>query len=518
MHLRTFAEGIFVNVRNCRTLLSHRSSSMSLDAVVRIAIEPIYSAIALVDPTTLSCTKPCRSGPGEIQIMNLKFARCWPVLLLALLTASCGGGGSSAIAPTLVSIAISPLVLRLAPDATEQLTVTGTYNNATTQSLTAASETFKSSNLNVASVSTTGLVTVAANAAVGATATISATDSASGVTTASSALVTVIAPGTGPTANSVAAAQATSINNALCGAFIEPYYWEIGDQNGTLVSGSRGTDSSGNAMLATTKVAVASASKLIYATYVAQLRGSFASLSGPDTNFLHFTSGYTNMGSASESVCPNTLNPDDVNQCLTLTNPQGVSFSARDPTTVGRFYYDSGHIENHASQLTPLGTVAVGSLGKTMTSLLGLNISILFGEPLLAGGAYMNAQDYAIILRRILDGTLVMRDALGTNPVCTQRAAPCNAAFSPIPEAWHYSLGHWVEDDPRTHGDGAFSSPGAFGFYPWIDKKKTYYGIISRAQSPEAGEQHGYASAQCGRLIRGAFMTGVEQTQPLPTN
>jgi hypothetical protein len=452
--------------------------------------------------------------------MNQQFARYWPVILSALLAASCGGGGGSAIAPTLASIALSPLAVRLAPDGTEQLTVTATYSNGTTQSLAATGETFQSSNANVASVSATGIVTVAANAAVGTTATISATDTASAVTTAAagSSLVTVIAPGMGPTPNSISAAKATSTNNALCGAFIAPYYWEIGDATGTLVSGSQGTNSSGDAVVATTKLAVASASKMIYATYVAQLRGSFANLTSQDTNFLHFTSGYTNMGSASESVCPQTLNPDDVNECLTLRNPQGVLFSAQDPSTIGRFYYDSGHMENHASQFTPLGVVGVGSLGQTMVSVLGLNVTILFGEPLLSGGAYMNAQDYALVLRRILDGTLVMRDALGTSPVCTQRAAPCNAAFTPIPEAWHYSIGHWVEDDPSTNGDGAFSSPGAFGFYPWIDKSKTYYGIISRAQSPEAGEQHGYSSAQCGRLIRAAFMTGIEQTQPLPAN
>ena len=42
-----------------------------------------------------------------------------------------------------------------------------------------------------------------------------------------------------------------------------------------------------------------------------------------------------------------------------------------------------------------------------------------------------------------------------------------------------------MEDDPAVHGDGAFSSPGAFGFYPWIDSSKSYYGIISRQQTGE---------------------------------
>ena len=78
--------------------------------------------------------------------------------------------------------------------------------------------------------------------------------------------------------------------------------------------------------------------------------------------------------------------------------------------------------------------------------------------------------------------------------------------YSPFGSSFHYSLGHWVEDDPTT-GDGAFSSAGLFGFYPWIDASKTYYGIIARFQvrSPGAGA----ASQACGAQIRKAWKTGV---------
>jgi hypothetical protein len=49
------------------------------------------------------------------------------------------------------------------------------------------------------------------------------------------------------------------------------------------------------------------------------------------------------------------------------------------------------------------------------------------------------------------------------------------------------------------------------GFYPWIDATKSYYGIISRFSTGGS-----YPSVQCGRLIRAAFITGVQQTGPLP--
>ena len=38
----------------------------------------------------------------------------------------------------------------------------------------------------------------------------------------------------------------------------------------------------------------------------------------------------------------------------------------------------------------------------------------------------------------------------------------------------HSALGHWVEED------GAYSSPGLYGFYPWIDHAQAWYGVIAR--------------------------------------
>jgi hypothetical protein len=78
---------------------------------------------------------------------------------------------------------------------------------------------------------------------------------------------------------------------------------------------------------------------------------------------------------------------------------------------------------------------------------------------------------------------------------------------APIPptESWHYSLGHWVEDDPKV-GDGAFSSAGLFGFYPWVDASKTWYGVVARMAPAGALD-----SVDCGRIIRKAWVTGQAQ-------
>jgi hypothetical protein len=320
----------------------------------------------------------------------------------------------------------------------------------------------------------------------------------------------------GPTAKSVAAAKATANDNALCAA-VAPFYWEIGDQHQALVTGSIGVDAQGHPITATTSMSIASASKWIYGTYAVQLRGAASNLTLADIAFLHFTSGYSNLGNSTTSACPSTDTPDTVNTCLTLINPaNNQPYSYQDPTTIGKFAYDGGHLENHASLYGALGNVLVGALGSTVAAMLGSGVTLFYTEPLLAGGLFTTADNYALILRHVLDGSLAMHDALGTHAVCTLPSASCNAASSPIPEAWHYSMAHWVEDDAATHGDGTFSSAGAFGFYPWIGASKQYYGVIARQVAANGAIRSGYNSAKCGRLIRRAWDTGVEQTGTIP--
>ena len=416
--------------------------------------------------------------------------------------------------PRLKSIALSPLTFSAAPGATQQLTVTGTYRDGKERTLSTSGEAFTSSNPAIATVSPEGLVTVVAGALVGATSTIGVTNTRTGISAMPGQTTVVTA--TTPSPTSVAAATATATDNALCGATISPFYWEIGDQNGPLVSGSIGTSSTGP-IVASTLLSIASASKLLYASYVVQVRGTAGNLSASDINFLHFTSGYTYMPeNGSTSICPATLSPNTINQCLKLTNTSGDSYSAQDPATVGAFDYDGGHMENHASQLMSLGNIGVHSLGSTIAAPLGLGVAFTYTEPLMSGGVATTASMYALVLRNILnvDNPLAMNDALGTSPVCTLPSSTCNAIYTPFPEeAWDYSIGHWIEDNPATNGDGAFNSAGSSGFYPWIDATKSYYGVLSR-DAPDGA----YSSVQCGRLIRRAFITGVEQTGTIPTN
>lgn len=311
------------------------------------------------------------------------------------------------------------------------------------------------------------------------------------------------APGSIDLAQRVSAASATAQSATNACAPIQPFFWEVGDQTGRLASGS--VQSSGGAATYTgsTLMGIASASKWLYGAYVVQRRQG--QLSDEDVKFLTFRSGYTYF-----SRC---LPGQTVDECVAYQNNDVYS-----PATDGRFSYGGGHMEKHAA-LNGLGPLDSAGLAVEMQSQLGTDVVMGYSQPQLAGGVVTNADAYGVFLRKILSGQLLMRGALGQDAVCTNPTTcpPGTAVHTPIPESesYHYAIGHWVEDDPNN-GDGAFSSAGAFGFYPWIDAGKTWYGIIARKDTSAISDPddpdsagHGYASARCGQLIRKAWISGV---------
>lgn len=244
---------------------------------------------------------------------------------------------------------------------------------------------------------------------------------------------------------------------------------------------------------------IASASKWIYGAYVAERRAGV--LTTEDIRFLSFRSGYTNF---TTTGCENL---DTVDGCVARSTNGVLS-----PVNVDKFYYDGGHMQKHASLPPPgmgLGAMANAALTAEMRRVLGNELGLSYAQPQLAGGVRVNASDYAVFLRKILNGQLQIGALLGAGATCTNPNTCPSARYTPITSGanWHYAIGHWVEDDPLT-GDGAFSSTGAFGFYPWINASKTLYGIIARVDAAGGG---GNASALCGALIRKAWETAVAQ-------
>lgn len=151
------------------------------------------------------------------------------------------------------------------------------------------------------------------------------------------------------------------------------------------------------------------------------------------------------------------------------------------------------------------------------------------GEP--SGGVAGRYYAYSTYAAQTLNGTTVgtpfspitvttsttVSNSGAAHPWISNGACQTNVTSqgsSPIPENVKYAIAHWVESDPAAHGDGAFSGIGARGAYFWVEQAKGYVGILMRVGAPGTG----YNSMQCGRLIRRAFDTGIQQTGSIPTS
>lgn len=354
------------------------------------------------------------------------------------------------------------------------------------------------------------------------------------------------------------AAQQTAYNqspSSSCGIIsqnatgnADGFYWEIGDVGGPLndsvthmtAAGSVQPPSAvGQTWSRTTSMEIDSASKWMYAEFVAELKGqvtgSTASIPSRYVPFLNFTSGYDNM-------TDNCDQAGTVQDCLNNSNggSPAVANGTQSTAHVGLFSYDSGHMQVLEAGADPNlagfmkgGNNNVFDLAGEITAALQSKfvfVNLTYSSPLPAGGGVTTPSDYAQFLQGLLSTSnpLMMSYflqptasdpyAVCTNaydPKCTDSFGNPLAVYAPVPSSvsWHYGLGHWIEDDPET-GDGAYSSPGKSGFYPWIDSSKTYYGMVARYDTNNTGNALTapfYQSAVCGAAIRKAFTTGVAQ-------
>jgi hypothetical protein len=266
-----------------------------------------------------------------------------------------------------------------------------------------------------------------------------------------------------------------------------PFYWEVGDAEGRLASGSVPAEGNSAVYEADTSIEIASASKWLYASYVVERNQG--TLSEEDVRHLTLRSGY-----ASFLAC---LPRDTVGGCM-----DRLENGTYDASLDGVFYYGGGHMQAHAI-LLGLGDLDAQGLASEVRSQLGTDIALDYSLPEPSGGASMTPAQYGAFLRKMLSGELRMGAMLGTDAVCASpESCPDDAVMTAAPrdEVWKYSLGHWVESDPDV-GDGAFSSLGLFGFYPWIDSSSTWYGLVATEQLSDV-----VASLECGRSIRAAWV------------
>ncbi|MBB6092241.1 CubicO group peptidase (beta-lactamase class C family) [Povalibacter uvarum] len=249
------------------------------------------------------------------------------------------------------------------------------------------------------------------------------------------------------------------------------------------------------------RVAIASASKMVAGTTIFRLidkgylsldstTGEVLGWTGEKgtitvRHLLSFTSGL-----GPENLCTVVANLT-LAQCVDTIEQQDLVAT---PGT--RFDYGSTHLQVAAR----MAEVRVGSawndiFAAELLQPLALPADIRFysqplqadgtTNPLIAGGLRMSMNEYGRILQFIFDkgrwqGSALMQPTLfdlqNREPypdvVIGQSPAVGNGF------AFRYGLTAWLECSTPATGCADFSSPGAFGFTPWIDRQSGYFAIL----------------------------------------
>ena len=248
------------------------------------------------------------------------------------------------------------------------------------------------------------------------------------------------------------------------------------------------------------RVAIASASKLISGVTIFRLidagyltldstTGQLLGWSGAQgeitlRHLLSFTSGLAPENSCTyQPAMPLEVCVDEIGQ-LELSGPPG-----------SRFDYGSTHLQVAAL----MAEVAVGSDWNTIfdTQLREpLQLAPEFAyysaprqgvdprpiNPLLAGGMRASMNDYAHVLHFVFDKGKWQGSQLMSPDIFNLQS------IDPYPDAVigtspgmldaRYGLTAWLECATPTSGCATISSPGLFGFTPWLDRTAGYYAIL----------------------------------------
>jgi CubicO group peptidase (beta-lactamase class C family) len=125
-------------------------------------------------------------------------------------------------------------------------------------------------------------------------------------------------------------------------------------------------------------------------------------------------------------------------------------------------------------------------------------------NPLVAGGLTANIDEYSQFLRVVfhrgeVDSTRLF-DAALTDRLFENHYTDATIGTSPMDTygyPYHYSFGSWLECDGAVSECDRMSSPGAYGFTPWVDREHGYYAILAMEddETGAAGFSVGVAQA-----------------------
>ncbi|HLL01033.1 MAG TPA: hypothetical protein VK539_10625 [Myxococcaceae bacterium] len=297
---------------------------------------------------------------------------------------------------------------------------------------------------------------------------------------------------------SINAATATAESSSACD-LNGNFYWEIGTRHGAMASGSV-VNTGGTQFNAQSYMSIASASKMVYSAYVFESCGGVACNYGTGpaaVNALRMLAGYK----STTSYCPNAgINPT-VASCSAAAGVTTTNYP-------GYFSYSGGQFMALAQGEPHLSGLTATQLAAEVNAWLGTYFDYEPGNPWPGGGNAATPAIYAHFLQRVLLSNVDYTNGLKLHGYLGADAVDASSSTLIPEQDWFYSYGHWVENagGGTAVWDGAFSSPGAHGFYPWISRTKKVYGVVARTGG------NFFQSVRCGQAIRKAFYTA--QAQP----
>lgn len=188
------------------------------------------------------------------------------------------------------------------------------------------------------------------------------------------------------------------------------------------------------------------------------------------------------------------------------------------------FYYGPVHL--HIAAL-----MAEYATGKDYNTLfqeqigqpLGLSSSSGFFNPSLenprpAGGASGTANDYARFLHALLTKEILSAsfELMISDHTPSETVSLTSSPLSRQAYEWHYGFGLWRECLAETWQAECdehiiVSSPGAFGWYPWIDVNNGYYGVIAVQERYRLFNNPSERSVEFGISLRPLIEAALDQ-------
>ena len=282
----------------------------------------------------------------------------------------------------------------------------------------------------------------------------------------------------------------------------------IGDQNGVLLSREFGNFSVTDSYL------IASATKWLAAMVIMDLveQGVMSLDDRPQDyltwwttdsadprseitleQLLSFTAGFNTGPEDASCVTDGSITLDD---CARAFYDGGLAYQPG-----STFYYGPAHLQvagRMAEVATQLDFADLALLQQTFRFNLQSTVFLVpvGANPRIGGGAVSSAADYGVLMQSILSGSYLSgvldemeRDRTGPPVVIGFRPQ----AIDNNNVDFRYALGHWRECDQPTWNSSCdsrhlSSSPGAFGWNPWIDFDNGYFGIIAMQETQVNGE------------------------------